>query len=167
MRSFSRCLFLDLFRERNKVLARKTRLKKKAETETLRDQLVSLMVENEKLKDIIQNYLPPITATDLLTGDLQLPDNIVKLVHQMVSMEEKLNLSELTLKQRSFILVNPNANDSPIVYVSPGFMKLTGYSREECIGRNCRFLQGVDTDSVEVMIFSYCLECVGNVICVI
>eukprot|EP00599_Poterioochromonas_sp_BG-1_P003618 CAMPEP_0173146356 /NCGR_PEP_ID=MMETSP1105-20130129/8451_1 /TAXON_ID=2985 /ORGANISM="Ochromonas sp., Strain BG-1" /LENGTH=477 /DNA_ID=CAMNT_0014060555 /DNA_START=346 /DNA_END=1779 /DNA_ORIENTATION=+ len=137
-------------RERNKVLARKTRLKKKAETETLRDQLVSLMVENEKLKDIIQNYLPPITATDLLTGDLQLPDNIVKLVHQMVSMEEKLNLSELTLKQRSFILVNPNANDSPIVYVSPGFMKLTGYSREECIGRNCRFLQGVDTDTVEV-----------------
>lgn len=137
-------------RERNKVLARKTRLKKKAETETLRDQLVALMVENEKLKSIIQVHFPPITAADLLKCDVQLPENITKLIQQMVSVEEKLNLGDLTLKQRSFILVNPNANDAPIVYVSPGFIKLTGYSREECIGRNCRFLQGEDTDREEV-----------------
>jgi PAS domain-containing protein len=33
------------------------------------------------------------------------------------------------------------------VYVNDAFTRLTGYSREECIGRNCRFLQGPGTDT--------------------
>ncbi|KAL0358027.1 UNVERIFIED_CONTAM: protein TWIN LOV 1 [Sesamum calycinum] len=36
--------------------------------------------------------------------------------------------------------------DMPIVYVSEGFLELTGYSRHEVLGRNCRFLSGTDTD---------------------
>ena len=44
----------DRRRERNKVLARKTRCKKKAEFESLRKQLVKLQGENQKLKDMIQ-----------------------------------------------------------------------------------------------------------------
>ena len=35
--------------------------------------------------------------------------------------------------------------DNPIVYASGGFLTLTGYSREDVLGRNCRFLQGEDT----------------------
>ena len=31
-------------------------------------------------------------------------------------------------------------------YASEGFLKLTGYTREQVIGRNCRFLQGPKTD---------------------
>lgn len=34
--------------------------------------------------------------------------------------------------------------DTPIVYVSDSFLELTGYSRQEVIGRNCRFLQTPD-----------------------
>ena len=36
--------------------------------------------------------------------------------------------------------------DQPLVYVNQAFERLTGYSREESVGRNCRFLQGPDTD---------------------
>jgi PAS domain S-box-containing protein len=36
--------------------------------------------------------------------------------------------------------------DNPLIYVNDGFLRLTGYSREETIGHNCRFLQGPDTD---------------------
>jgi PAS domain S-box-containing protein/diguanylate cyclase (GGDEF)-like protein len=36
--------------------------------------------------------------------------------------------------------------DDPLVYVNPAFLALTGYDRSEVIGRNCRFLQSVDTD---------------------
>ena len=32
------------------------------------------------------------------------------------------------------------------MYCNPGFIKLTGFSPDEIIGRNCRFLQGVDSD---------------------
>lgn len=34
------------------------------------------------------------------------------------------------------------AEDQPLVYVNPAFERLTGYSADEVLGRNCRFLQG-------------------------
>ncbi|MDJ0895397.1 MAG: PAS domain S-box protein [Alphaproteobacteria bacterium] len=39
------------------------------------------------------------------------------------------------------------APDMPLVYVNQAFEKLTGYRAEEALGRNCRFLQGPDTDA--------------------
>ncbi len=36
--------------------------------------------------------------------------------------------------------------DRPLVYVNDGFSRMTGYGAAESIGRNCRFLQGHDTD---------------------
>nr|AML78595.1 putative LOV domain-containing protein [Takakia lepidozioides] len=56
----------------------------------------------------------------------------------------------LTQIQQSFVLVDPNLPDMPIVHASDGFCELTGYSQEEVVGHNCRFLQGPDTDPVIV-----------------
>ncbi|XP_020998277.1 protein TWIN LOV 1 isoform X2 [Arachis duranensis] len=41
---------------------------------------------------------------------------------------------------------NPHLPDMPIVYASDAFLNLTGYARDEVLGRNCRFLGGPDTD---------------------
>lgn len=41
----------------------------------------------------------------------------------------------------SLTLCDLNLPDTPIVYASPGFYELTGYSASEIMGRNCRFLQ--------------------------
>ncbi len=38
----------------------------------------------------------------------------------------------------------------PLIYVNPAFCETTGYTPEEVIGRNCRFLQGPDTDAAAV-----------------
>ena len=46
----------------------------------------------------------------------------------------------------AIVLVDPHAEGEPIVYVNRAFVEMTGYSREEAIGNNCRFLQGEDTD---------------------
>lgn len=43
-------------------------------------------------------------------------------------------------------LVDPKQPDLPIVFANRAFRVLTGYSEQEIIGRNCRFLQGPDTD---------------------
>ncbi|KAI0087456.1 hypothetical protein BDY19DRAFT_907612 [Irpex rosettiformis] len=44
----------------------------------------------------------------------------------------------------SFVVVDTRRYDSPVVYASPTFCKLTGYSENEVVGRNCRFLQSPD-----------------------
>jgi len=48
--------------------------------------------------------------------------------------------------------------DTPIVYVNEAFCRITGYAREEVIGRNCRFLQGPDTDPAVVALLRGALE---------
>lgn len=136
-------------------MARKTRIKKKAEMEAMGDRVLALMVENERLRNLVQQQLPTISVQGLLASDMTLPKNIMAMVYQMVRNNDKSEMNEISIKQRSFCLVNPNANDYPIVYTSPGFMQLTGYSREETIGRNCRFLQGPDTDMSEVRLTNY------------
>ncbi|MFT4026113.1 MAG: PAS domain-containing protein [Novosphingobium sp.] len=48
------------------------------------------------------------------------------------------------------LITDPNQTDNPIVFVNDAFSKLTGYERREIIGRNCRFLQGPETDRDDV-----------------
>nr|AML77349.1 putative LOV domain-containing protein [Sabal bermudana] len=64
-----------------------------------------------------------------------------------VSQELKDALS--TLRQ-TFVVSDATRPDCPIMYASAGFFSMTGYSLKEVIGRNCRFLQGPDTDKKEV-----------------
>ncbi|MHA3701158.1 PP2C family protein-serine/threonine phosphatase [Jatrophihabitans sp. YIM 134969] len=43
-------------------------------------------------------------------------------------------------------LSDPSAPDEPLIWVNRAFTRVTGYSSDQAIGRNCRFLQGPDTD---------------------
>ncbi|SHG24341.1 PAS domain S-box-containing protein [Jatrophihabitans endophyticus] len=46
----------------------------------------------------------------------------------------------------SFTITDPNEPDDPLVWVNPAFSQTTGYTFDEAVGRNCRFLQGEGTD---------------------
>lgn len=48
------------------------------------------------------------------------------------------------------VLSDPSQEDNPLVYVNKAFEAVTGYSRSEAVGRNCRFLQGEETDPEKV-----------------
>ena len=43
---------------------------------------------------------------------------------------------------------DPSRPDNPLIYVNSGFERLTGYSAASVLGKNCRFLQGPDTDPI-------------------
>jgi len=48
------------------------------------------------------------------------------------------------------IITNPRLPDNPVVFANNAFCRLSGYTREEILGRNCRFLQGPATDPATV-----------------
>ncbi len=48
------------------------------------------------------------------------------------------------------IVTDPRKPDNPIIFANPAFLRMTGYSTDELIGRNCRLLQGPGTDRVTI-----------------
>jgi len=59
---------------------------------------------------------------------------------------------ELSLKERAMdeapigiTISDPARDDNPIIYANDEFLEITGYDRDEVVGRNCRFLQGEET----------------------
>lgn len=68
--------------------------------------------------------------------------------------QRKATERQLTLLERSVesstngvVIVDAQQPDLPMVYVNSAFERITGYSRDAALGRNCRFLQGEETDS--------------------
>ena len=148
-------------RERNKVLARKTRMKKKAELETLRNQVKELSNENRQLKmaryvltlELLGNHRVPDNIRQRIRGSPSSPPSDSAFTINSVFNDNAMkSVAELLSKsQRSFCITNHNLPDLPIIYASPLFLDLTGYSAEEAVGRNCRFLQGRETNRNDVM----------------
>jgi PAS domain S-box-containing protein len=60
--------------------------------------------------------------------------------------DELIALLEAEERAMSVVITNPWHPDNPMIYVSEEFEEQTGYAPEEALGRNCRFLQGPDTN---------------------
>lgn len=52
----------------------------------------------------------------------------------------------LQMTRMPMILTDPRQHDNPVVFANKAFLDLTGYEEIEVVGRNCRFLQGAETD---------------------
>jgi PAS domain S-box-containing protein len=59
---------------------------------------------------------------------------------------EKAALLTEEERAQSVVISDPSLPDNPVIFVSDEFETQTGYSPGEVLGRNCRFLQGRDTD---------------------
>ncbi|ATX65210.1 PAS domain-containing protein [Roseinatronobacter bogoriensis subsp. barguzinensis] len=57
--------------------------------------------------------------------------------------------------EMSVVFSDPHLPDNPMIYVSEEFEAHTGYSPDEALGRNCRFLQGPETSP-------YAIEAIRN-----
>jgi PAS domain S-box-containing protein len=79
-------------------------------------------------------------------------------IHSFVAVQKDITERkerEETLQRRTqaideapvgITITDPDREDNPMIYVNEAFVDLTGYPREEAVGKNCRFLQGENTD---------------------
>ncbi|KAG5180018.1 aureochrome 4 [Tribonema minus] len=151
-------------RERNREHAKRSRVRKKFMLDCLQDQLLALRKENMNLRQVVKEHMPEV-ATQIFEKCVSEKALVLSADtgeaaaggHAAVAFTSKKPdcllvepdfqlISALMDSQQNFTISNPHLPDNPIVYASQGFLKLTGYSIEQVIGRNCRFLQGPGTD---------------------
>ena len=123
--------------------------------------------ENAALKSIVRGRLKPDDASTVLNqcnAHEKLPSNVQSQEIIPPPMPagvpsagvKKLDKDDFSLiqsiqnSQQCFIITDPSLHDNPIVFASNDFLTLTGYSQEEVLGRNCRFLQGQETSPDKV-----------------
>jgi len=76
-------------------------------------------------------------------------------ISERKNSEEQLNLYKRALISavEGILITDAQLQDNPIIFANHGFSVMTGYSDDEILGKNCRFLQGNDTkkDTIDEM----------------
>ncbi len=62
----------------------------------------------------------------------------------------QLLLRAIATASSGIVIADARLPDLPLVYANTAFLQMTGYAEDEVLGRNCRFLQGPDTDAGQV-----------------
>lgn len=124
--------------------------------ESLQQSVALLKDENEKLRNSIRQHLGDAKADALLQAKKDETDADGLLASSQGIANKVLDdpdfsfIKALQTAQQNFVVTDPSLPDNPIVYASQGFLNLTGYSLDQILGRNCRFLQGPETDPKHV-----------------
>jgi PAS domain S-box-containing protein len=88
---------------------------------------------------------------DLLRTVRTLGNQIGDFIERSLQEEDiRVRDRAITSSTNGIIITDAGQPDNPIIYVNPAFERLTGYGPDEVIGKNCRFLQGPDTDPATV-----------------
>ena len=112
------------------------------------------------LKDHALGFIEVVIPGNGMSLDREMPFLSTLLVQNAVSLEnaflvQALSRSESRLRifQRTFesstaslCICDALQPDFPVIFANDQFYRLTGYSRSETIGKNCRFLQGADRE---------------------
>lgn len=94
---------------------------------------------------------PPIIEPEvLMTKDIERPDSWDRAEWERDTRQGFDLATTLERIEKNFVITDPRLPDNPIIFASDSFLELTEYTREEILGRNCRFLQGPETDQATV-----------------
>lgn len=135
----------------------------------LKLKLDCLNLDNyEQIKSAIHfNIIHPITLQKIAvlglyteennkfnTLEIEFIQNIIKVIQQAIekiAQVDKLSLLERAINNSTNgIIISEAKQGNPIIYTNSGFEKITGYSSQEVIGKNCKILQGKKTNPEDI-----------------
>jgi len=89
-----------------------------------------------------------ISALKTAAGDITHFIAVKEDVTERKRQEENLRLWGRAIESsiNAILITNAEVAGNPLIYANPAFERITGYSLEEALGRNCSFLQNEDTD---------------------
>jgi PAS domain S-box-containing protein len=73
--------------------------------------------------------------------------------------ESKLLQRAANSSSEGITISSMSGDEQPLIYVNEGFERLTGYDKAQVLGRNCRFLQGDETDPSSVEKIRLAIQC--------
>ncbi|EJL35389.1 PAS domain-containing protein [Novosphingobium sp. AP12] len=91
----------------------------------------------------------PVTDDEKMTGEraLKMAD-AERIEAELIGLDRGTDpfVAAVRATRMPMIITDPRQPDNPVVFANESFCRLTGYERSEILGRNCRFLQGAETD---------------------
>ena len=90
--------------------------------------------------------------------DLQLVNELADILKGAEGLNTELLKLALNSSVVSILITDNRLPDNPIIYCNKAFEHVTGYSREEVIGLNCRFLQGKERDNESALTIRQALK---------
>uniref|UniRef100_A0A0A9DM67 Phot1 n=1 Tax=Arundo donax TaxID=35708 RepID=A0A0A9DM67_ARUDO len=96
--------------------------------------------------NVEKNMLKPREEDPLLDSDDERPESFDEELRRKETRRGIDLATTLERIEKNFVIIDPRLPDNPIIFASDSFLQLTEYSREEILGKNCRFLQGPETD---------------------
>ena len=124
-----------------KTTEHKRRLKKNLNFALNNEYHIDYEVNNSSVVEIKYS---PIKQNNQIIGVIAIKNVVINNYSKWFQHFSDIKIFEsiTNIINSGVVLVDPNQPDMPLVFVNDTFVKMTGYSKEEAIGKNARFLQG-------------------------
>ncbi len=107
-----------------------------------RNEVIDIQTFKGGQKTILNSAVPFFDRSEVIQGAIVVFQDITEQRNRDLEMRTLTRAVEASVN--AVVITDNEQPDQPIVYVNPAFERITGYSAEEVLGRNCRLLQGED-----------------------
>ncbi|MEO4049010.1 EAL domain-containing protein [Pseudomonas sp. CAU 1711] len=113
-----------------------------------RNEVIDIETFTGERKTILNSAVPFHDINRVIQGAIVVIQDITE--QRRRDLENRTRTRAVEASVNAVIITDNEQPDQPIVYVNPAFERITGYSADEVLGRNCRFLQGEAREQAEL-----------------
>ncbi|MFY7651948.1 MAG: PAS domain S-box protein, partial [Chitinophagaceae bacterium] len=148
--------FYDLHPANGREAFKKAALKVFEKKENFYNLTNAIQCKNGSVIWVNTNGIPMLNEQGELIGYRGSDTDIT----QKMLAENELHLLKQAIEASSvsFTLADATLPDMPLIYVNEAFVELTGYSKEEVLGKNCRFLHKNNEEELVLSIIKKGIE---------